>query len=105
MSDQLRIEMGELEALWQNLLHVSIAFGDIEYANSSLEDAVGNDVLRSRVHDFQAGWDDRRKKIVASLDTVWRSLQAIENTFEQVDTKLASVLVASTAAKPTGGTP
>lgn len=99
MSDELRLNLTELNGLWVDLLHVSIAFGQIEYADNALQGAVGGDghihgqhLLADRVGDFNTGWDDRRVRIIESLDTIWHSLQAIESTFRKVDSGLAAAL-------------
>lgn len=94
MSDSLKIDLSELNALFLDLMAVSDAFGSIGNFDRQLADAVGNDELKRRVMEFGEGWDDRRAKIVDSLDTIWKAVHSIELTFVSVDQKLAGALTA-----------
>lgn len=92
MSDRLRINMGELEALWHDLQSVATDFGAIESCAGDLGAAVGHARLATEIHSFEAGWDDQRRKLVESMDTLWQQARAVHEAFEQADTALAEPL-------------
>lgn len=98
MSETLRLDLSELEGLYKDLLNVSSSFSDIESVGQNLRDAVGHDGLGERVGQFGSGWDDRRKKIITSLDTIWHAVKAVETTFTDVDGKLANALTPKSGA-------
>lgn len=92
MSATLRLDLAQLEALYKDLLNVSMSFSEIDTVDRHLSVAVGHEGLGNRVEHFGGGWDDRRKKIITSLDTIWNAVKAVETTFSDVDEKLADAL-------------
>lgn len=74
-----------LHDLFRDLLIVSNNFESADYSSKKVAGAVGHDGLEGKVRDFATKWDDRRPKIIASVDTLWKSAQAIEKTFGDLD--------------------
>ncbi|WGX98374.1 hypothetical protein [Nocardioides sp. L-11A] len=79
-----------LQDLYTDLRVVSCNFKDADYSSRVAADAVGHDLLAGKVRDFATKWDDRRPKIIAALDTLWQSAQAIDENFRGLDDKMAS---------------
>lgn len=92
MSDQLRIDVGALDALWKDLCRASAVLGSAKYASSTLSEAVGHDDLKRRVEEFSGAWEHTRGTIVESMDAVWRQAKAIHETWVDADQQLAQIL-------------
>jgi hypothetical protein len=69
-------------------------FENIEDATDDVEDAVGRPhgrtSLRSRVGDFESGWDGNREVILEGLKNVHDHLKAIVDGFTETDVALAT---------------
>lgn len=91
MSD-LILDTDELRTLYRDLLLTSITFEDFGSSVDAAADSVGNDELSERVRDFSRGWENRRKEIVASLDTLWKAAQSIASNFDELDQQMAGGL-------------
>ena len=92
MSEQLRIDVGALDALWNDLSRASVVLGSAKYATSALSEAVGHDILKRRVEEFSGAWDHTRGTIVESMDAVWQQAKAIHGTWVDADQQLAQIL-------------
>jgi hypothetical protein len=81
-------------------------FEDIEDSTDDVQDAVGRphgrDTLRSKVGDFESGWNGNREVILEGLTNVHDHLKAIVDGFSETDVKLAT-RTPSTASTPPGG--
>lgn len=92
MSD-LILNQHELQQLHADLQNVIRSFESIDGISQSVADQVGHHgELPSRVREFAAGWDDRRKNISESLAIVEKVYTEIFKSFDDVDSKMASVL-------------
>ena len=69
-------------------------FEDIEDSTEDVQDAVGRPhgrgTLRSKVGDFESGWDGNREVILDGLKNVHDHLKAIVDGFSETDVKLAT---------------
>lgn len=92
MSDRLRIDMSELDQLWRDLCVVDARFSSIETSARDLGVAVGHPRLAGVIHHFESGWDEQRRKIVESMDTLWHQAKAVHQAFEKTDAALAEPL-------------
>ncbi|KRC54959.1 MULTISPECIES: hypothetical protein [unclassified Nocardioides] len=88
----LQINLDHLDQLFKDLLHTSIAFGEIEQVSKRTAAAVGHPALQHKVEDFSGKWDDRRKTIIESLDALWGAASHIGKTFTKVDGLIAAEL-------------
>lgn len=92
MSDQLRIDVGALDALWKDLCRASAVLGSAKYATDALREAVGNGVLVDRVGEFSGKWDHTRGTIVDGMDAIWHQAKNVHDTWVATDQQLAQVL-------------
>lgn len=69
-------------------------FEHIEDSTDDVQDAVGRPhgrtSLRSRVGDFESGWDGNREVILEGLTNIHDHLKAIVDGFRETDVKLAT---------------
>jgi hypothetical protein len=89
---ELRLDTADLDQLFKDLLSVSIAFTEIERVSASVAGAVGQSDLEKRVSDFSTKWDDRRVKIIESVDALWKASHAISKTFDDLDRQMADAM-------------
>ncbi len=92
MSDRLQINMNELDQLWKHLCAVDADFSTIQTSARNLGAAVGHARLSHVIHQFESGWDEQRRKIVDSMDTLWHQAKAVHDAFVQTDAALAEPL-------------
>jgi hypothetical protein len=99
MSDQLRIDLGELSSLSDELSGSKNTFASASTVSGGLADAVGHDghahQLGDKVNDFSGGWSIRRGKICDALDAMVKSVTAIHDAFVDVDSQLDQALSGS----------
>jgi hypothetical protein len=89
---ELVLDLPTLEKLHQDLTAVANTFNNATPVSHQLSEAVGDHDLAGAVEGFASGWDIRRAKITAAMDAINASVQAIHDTFSQVDSALANVL-------------
>jgi hypothetical protein len=97
------LDFDDLTAMTADLGAFVTEFEDIEDSTGDVQDAVGRPqgrtTLRSRVGDFESGWDGNREVILDGLKNVHDHLKAIVDGFAETDVKLA------TPSPPPGPTP
>lgn len=85
--DELSRVNDQLKAIVEELEQAASRTGD-------LEDAVGTPYgktrLRSRVHDFEGRWDDKRKDLRSEIDKVQQHVQGVLDGLRDWDTDTAS---------------
>ncbi|MXG90897.1 hypothetical protein [Nocardioides flavescens] len=84
----LDLDLAALDQLFKDLLNVSMEFDAISQVDQGLQEAVGDDVLKARIHDWANGWDDRRVEIQLSLEALYKAVNSTHDTFVGADTKL-----------------
>lgn len=103
MSD-LILNQAELQQLQADLQNVITSFNSIDGISQSVANQVGPyGGLPGRVGDFAKGWDDRRKNISESLAIVEKVYAEIFKSFNDVDSKMASVLHGGSKSTGTSG--
>ncbi len=80
MNDQLKAIVEELEQAASRTDAVEQAVGT----------PYGKNRLRSRVHDFEGRWDDKRKDLSAEIDKVQKHVQGVLDGLKDWDQKTAS---------------
>lgn len=91
MSD-LYLDVKDMKQIYLDLLNASVQFGQIDSISKNVADAVGHDGLEGKVRDFATKWDDRRSKIIESIDAVGGSALAIGKAFGELDLLLGNAL-------------
>lgn len=112
MSD-LEIDYAELQSAVERLSRATDAFQNASLDAHALADLTGHPRVAGKVRDFADNWDYHRGQLLQSMQTVLAGLQAIEETFREVDASLAksvgeppaSAGPAGRAAGSTQGTP
>lgn len=92
MGDTVKIDLGAMDQLHSDLARIAGEFRGADQVDSSLAEAVGEDTLKSAVHEFVAGWTKRRQKLLDSLDKVSAQADAIHDAFVDIDKGLADSL-------------
>ncbi len=64
-------------------------FTNADRVGDDLADLVGEDRLAGKVRDFAGNWDYNRGKLEEQLTTVRDWLQAIDDTFTELDATMA----------------
>jgi hypothetical protein len=102
MADKIWLNMQDLELVNESLILSITEFTDVADANDDVEAAIGNPAgrgdLRSRVYDFEAGWNNNREKLTENLQKVQEHLQGIIDGFNGLDTELNTKLTATEAS-------
>ena len=102
MSD-LDIDYAELQSAVERLSRATDAFEDAGLDAHALADLTGHPRVAGKLRDFADNWDYHRGQLLQSMQTVLAGLQAIEETFREVDASLAkSVGEPSASAGPAG---
>lgn len=81
-----------LNDIHADLRAIGTTFKDADYNSRAVAGAVGHSGLEDKVRDFATQWDDRRPKIIASLDVLWKTAEAIDTTFGDIDTSMGANL-------------
>lgn len=103
MSD-LRVDSDQLNAWSQTLRSI---VNDLHSAGHQADDAanaVGHRGLASTVHDFADNWRIHRGRTIDELTGMADALDAVRETFADIDSQIASELRAATATAATPAT-
>lgn len=94
MADEVWIKYTELQTVSTQLSNIVTELDGVGSKQDALEEAIGApwylDRLRSRSHDFEGRWDDKRKYLLESLKEVQAHVQGIVDGFQDWDQDTAS---------------
>lgn len=88
MSD-IRIDFDRLDRAHSRLTSVIGDFESASQVQAHLPDATGHPQLSQVVTDFRTAWSVRRGELVDELHFIDDAVQAIHDTFEELDKSLA----------------
>lgn len=92
--DGMDVDLGDLELMVGRLDSFKTEFADLGKNTDTVADAVGRpsgrSELRSKVEEFQSGWDGNREQLSEDLDTVYQHLKDFVDTIGELDVELAS---------------
>ncbi|GAA4067731.1 hypothetical protein GCM10023065_20460 [Microbacterium laevaniformans] len=103
MSD-LKIDVGEVLASASSAERIAGDFSAAERIADETAGYTGHDGLAGKVRDFGDKWDIARGKLEDNLTFIADYLRAVVDTFEDLDTNLASALQQSAAGDQTAAT-
>ena len=103
MSD-LKIDVGEVLASASSAERIAGDFSAAERIADETAGYTGHDGLAGKVRDFGDKWDIARGKLEDNLRFIADYLRAVVDTFEDLDTNLASALQQSAAGDQTAAT-
>ncbi|KXZ60483.1 hypothetical protein Mlaev_01562 [Microbacterium laevaniformans] len=103
MSD-LKIDVGEVLASASSAERIAGDFSAAERIADETAGYTGHDGLAGKVRDFGDKWDIARGKLEDNLTFIADYLRAVVDTFEDLDTDLASALQQSAAGDQTAAT-
>lgn len=102
MSD-LKIDLHELAAARRRLAQATAAFENAHLGAHELADLTGHKRVAGKVRDFADNWDYHRGLLLQNMHVVLSGLEAIHDTFAEVDGSLARSLGEHAAASAKGG--
>ncbi|MGK2933079.1 MAG: flagellar protein FlgN [Solirubrobacterales bacterium] len=89
MADGVLIKYSELKAVDDKLKDIIEELENADNRSDQLEAAIGNpwgeDKLRDRAHEFEGGWNDRRKDLTEDLKKIEEHVKAVLDGFQQWD--------------------
>lgn len=88
----LRIDYDELDRARHDIDDAATTFSRADRVSSDIASFVGHGGLASKVNDFADSWDISRDKLRDSLEFMADSLQALVETFKELDAKQAAAL-------------
>lgn len=103
MSD-LKIDVGEVLASASSAERIAGDFSAAERIADETAGYTGHDGLAGKVRDFGDKWDIARGKLEDNLTFIADYLRAVVDTFEDLDTDLASALQQSATGDQTAAT-
>ncbi|MFC6355188.1 hypothetical protein [Luethyella okanaganae] len=90
------IPMTDLSELNGSLKQIIVEFEDAEKRQNNVEAAIGSPdgrgELRSRCHDFEGGWNDRRSELLKNLQNVQARVEATGRGWKDFDLEAAASL-------------
>jgi len=102
----LRVDIDQLDLLRSRLDRALEVINEESDMARDLGSAVGDGRLSGKIGDFSSSWNKHRYDIRDNLEWLKDSIGKIGESFESIDTELATALTAPpTAPGPTGTTP
>ncbi|HEX5858847.1 MAG TPA: hypothetical protein VFY91_12135 [Microbacterium sp.] len=89
MGTRLEIDVRELDSARYDIARVTRNFASADRISEDVAGLTGHDALAGRVRDFADNWDIKRGQLQEGLQFVQDALQAIVQTFEDLDLELA----------------
>lgn len=86
----IRIDLDGLQILEQDLRLVQASVGNADRFSDTVAGLVGHPGLHEVVHDFACKWNIRRDELMHDIQQVADTVEAIRETFQEVDRELAS---------------
>ncbi|WP_223691847.1 hypothetical protein [Leifsonia poae] len=88
----LKLDLELLGQLKSDLESIVAEFTGADDFSDAVAEATGHDGLSGHVRDFAHKWNDKRKKMTESVQTLEQSVGAVTDGFTQVDQGLAKAL-------------
>jgi hypothetical protein len=88
----LDIDLDELGSLRARLVAIQHTFERAEEIGAGVAGYTGHPALASVVEDFAGSWSIHRRELLAKLEFIQDAVQAIHDTMNEVDQKLAATL-------------
>lgn len=88
----IRIDYTRLDAAHSRLTTVISDFDSAGGVNAHLSEATGHPYLSGVVEDFRSSWEIRRGQLTEELRFINESVQAIHDTFQDLDAELTKRL-------------
>jgi hypothetical protein len=96
----LILDLQRLDQLHSDLQAVIAEFKGASDFSHDVADATGDDHLADKVRDFADRWNDKRKNMTESVESLQKAIAAITDNFSKVDQGLAKALEDSETKKP-----
>jgi uncharacterized protein YukE len=96
----LILDLQRLDQLHSDLQAVVDEFTGASGFSHDVADATGDDHLADKVRDFADRWNDKRKNMTESVESLQKAIAAITDNFSKVDQGLAKALEDSENKKP-----
>lgn len=94
MADMVKLDLGGIAATASRAERIRRTFDASDDTSRQAADACGHADLESTVRRFASTWDDRRRGMSESLETLAGVLNDIHDAFAQVDRDLGASLEA-----------
>ncbi|MFJ6724464.1 WXG100 family type VII secretion target [Streptomyces sp. NPDC091281] len=90
MSD-LVVDYGLLRTSAKQLKAIQVEFRDLDEWKGDITSVVGAGELKEAMADFIDNWDDNRKRLLKSLETVGKMVEGTRDAFAGLDHDLAAI--------------
>jgi len=90
MTGMVKLDLGDIAATAARAERLRQTFDDSDDSSRRAADACGHHDLADTVRRFATTWDDRRRGMAESLQTLADALSGIHDGFSQVDRDLAT---------------
>ncbi|MGJ4844647.1 MULTISPECIES: hypothetical protein [unclassified Leifsonia] len=88
----LKLDLELLGQLKSDLEAIVSEFKGADDFSDAVADATGHDGLSGHVRDFAHKWNDKRKKMTESVESLSKSVAGVTDGFTKVDEGLATAL-------------
>lgn len=88
----LKLDLDLLGQLKSDLEAIVGEFKGADDFSDAVADATGHDGLSGHVRDFAHKWNDKRKKMTESVESLSKSVAGVTDGFTKVDAGLATAL-------------
>lgn len=109
MADGIWVRYTELSEVNEQLRSIVQELNDAGSRTDAVQDAIGSPygrtTLRSRVHDFEGRWDDKRKELSTDIDKVQKHVQGVLDGLRDWDAETASQMDIDVTGAHTEGRP
>jgi hypothetical protein len=91
MSD-LKVDYQLLDSIERSLTSLSSEFSNIKAQTSGYDGAMGSGDVASAMDGFAGNWNDHRKDLLSSIQTLGKMVSETRQQFQRADNKLKSSL-------------
>lgn len=99
------VKVDHLNRLNGSLKQIIVEFEDAEENTDRLQDLIGRpdgrSGLRDKTHDFEGGWDDRRKALIEKIKAIQAAVESTCKGWQEFDLELSRSLALEESAGDT----
>ena len=88
----LKVDYQLLDAIESSLSRLLSEFQNIKAQTGGYDGAMGSGDVASAMNGFAGNWDDHRKNLISSIESLGKMVSETKQQFQDADNKLAKTL-------------
>lgn len=98
----LKVDYQLLDSIERSLSSLLSEFQNIQAQTGGYDRAMGSGDVASAMDGFAGNWNDHRKNLISSIQSLGKMVSETKQQFQNADNKLKTTLTQKRSSRPTG---